>query len=332
MRAIIQRTAGGPEVLHLEHVPTPTPGPTEVLVRVDATSVNPTDAKTRGRGRFPVGVTTPFILGYDVAGTVEAVGDGVTIHQPGDRIYGMPRFPYPAGAYAEYVTAPGRQLVPIPPGLDTVHAAALPLAGLTAWQSLHDTAHVAPGTRVLIHAGAGGVGHLAIQIAKALGAHVSATSRAEKHDLLRRFGADECIDYTTTDYADLADSMDVVLDPIGGTTTARSVRALRRDGTLIRLPPWTDDDQHTREIAAQQHKKAVRLLVEPDHAGMAALSDLVERGLLAPHVEHTFPLEQASSAHRLIDTNHTTGKITLKVTSPDPPRPLPRTDDAEPAA
>src|SRR5207244_719097 len=173
MRAIRQQTLGGPEVLELVEVPRPEPAPTEVLVRVAAAGVNPVDWKTRTRGGF-LG-QPPFTVGWDVAGVVDGVGRGVTRFAPGDRGFGMPRLPREAAAYAEYVTSPSRQLARIPDGLADVDAAALPLAALTAWQALVETADVQPGQRVLILAAAGGVGHLAVQIAKARGAHVIGT-------------------------------------------------------------------------------------------------------------------------------------------------------------
>ena len=175
MRAIRQQTLGGPEVLELVDVPRPEPAPTEVLVRVAAAGVNPVDWKTRTRGGF-LG-SPPFTVGWDVAGVVEEVGRGVTRFEPGDRVFGMPRFPREAAAYAEYITSPSRQLARTPEELDDVHAAALPLAGLTAWQALVETAGVEEGHRVLILAAAGGVGHLAVQIAKARGAYVVGWAR-----------------------------------------------------------------------------------------------------------------------------------------------------------
>lgn len=192
MRAIIQESAGDPEVLTLAEVDRPEPMPTEVLVRVHAAGVNATDWKSRTVGGL-LG-DPPAILGWDVSGAVEAVGLGVTRFRPGDEVFGMPRFPHKAGGYAEYVTAPSRHFTRKPAGLDHVHATALPLAALTAWQVLHDTANVQPGQRVLIHAAAGGVGHLAVQLAKHLGAYVIGTARGSKHAFVHALGADEVID------------------------------------------------------------------------------------------------------------------------------------------
>jgi NADPH:quinone reductase-like Zn-dependent oxidoreductase len=267
---------------------------------------------------FASGATPPFTLGFDVAGVVEAVGAGVTIFQLGDEVFGMPRFPHPAGAYAEYVTAPARHFALRPRGLDHIQAGALPLASLTAWQSLVDTAHVQPGQRVLIHAAAGGVGHLAVQIAKARGAYVIATASAAKHDLLRILGADELIDYRTQDVADTVRNVDVVVDSIGGPNWARSLRTLRRGGTLVSILPF--DDTFPSQQAEEAGVRAVFMLVEPDQQGLREISALIENGRLRVIVDAVFPLEQAAQAHTLGETGHTTGKIVLTVTS-DPERP-----------
>jgi NADPH:quinone reductase-like Zn-dependent oxidoreductase len=177
MRAIRQTTLGGPEVLELVDLPKPEPGPTEVLVRVSAAGVNPVDWKTRARGGF-LG-SPPFTVGADVAGVVEQLGPGVTRFAVGDRVFGMPRFPQEAAGYAEYVTAPSRQLARTPQRLSDVEAAALPMASLTAWQALVEIAELRAAQRVLIHAAAGGVGHVAVQITKSRGAYVIGTARGQ---------------------------------------------------------------------------------------------------------------------------------------------------------
>ena len=189
MRAISQDTLGGPEVLKMVEVDRPEPRPSEVLVRVHAAGVNPTDWKNRATGGL-LG-DPPFMLGWDVSGVVEAVGLGVTLFQPGDEVFGMPPLPVRRRRVRRVRDRAGPALARKPAGLDHVQAAALPLAALTAWQALVDTAGVRPGQRVLIHAAAGGVGHLAVQIAKARGAYVIGTASAAKHDLLRGLGADE---------------------------------------------------------------------------------------------------------------------------------------------
>ncbi|MFE6737325.1 NADP-dependent oxidoreductase [Streptomyces tubercidicus] len=311
MRAVSQDTAGGPEVLKVITTDRPVPGPTEVLVRVHAAGVNPTDWKTRANGRFLSGSEPPFVLGFDVSGVVEAVGLGVTLFAPGDKVFGMPRFPHPAGAYSEYVTAPARHFAHLPADLDHVRGAALPLAALTAWQALVDTAKVRPGARVLIHAAAGGVGHLAVQIAKSRGAYVIGTARRAKHDFLRGLGADELIDYTEQDFATAVRDIDIVLDTIGGDYGARSLRTLRPGGSLVSILPL--DDAFPADRAREARVRAGFLLVEPDRAGLEAVADLVNSGKLQVNVDRVVPLEDAAQAHALGETGRTTGKIVLTV-------------------
>ncbi|HKT04935.1 MAG TPA: NADP-dependent oxidoreductase [Rugosimonospora sp.] len=308
MRAIVQTELGGPEVLHLSEVDRPVPGPTEVLVRVRAAGVNPVDWKVRRGGGF-LG-TPPFTVGWDVSGEVVELGTGVTRFAPGDEVYGMPRFPREAAAYAEFVTAPSRHFARKPAALDHVGAAALPLAGLTAWQSLVDTAGIGPGQRVLVHAAAGGVGHLAVQIAKARGAYVLGTASAAKHEFVRGLGADEVIDYTSVDFAVAVRDVDVVLDTLGGEVTTRSLSTLRPGGILV-LIVGAGAASTLAPAAAERGVRVAGLLVEPDHAGLAELSRLVQDGQLRPAVAATFPLAQAAQAHELGETNRTAGKIVL---------------------
>lgn len=295
MRAIVQRSFGGPEVLELAELPEPEPGATEVLVRVRAAGVNPVDWKTRA-GRGPLR-KLPLTVGWDVAGEVAAVGRGVTRFAVGDRVFGMPRFPHQAAAYAEYVTARSRQLAPIPARLSDVEAAALPLAALTAWQALVDTADVGAGDRVLIHAAAGGVGHLAAQIAKARGAYVIGTARAARHGFLADLGVDEAIDYTAQDAGATVRDADVVLDLVGGETGLRSLPALRDGGLLIAIP--SSSDLEPLRVAAGGRVRVTGMLVEPDRTGIEAIAALVEQGALRVEVARTFPLAEAAAAHAL---------------------------------
>jgi NADPH:quinone reductase-like Zn-dependent oxidoreductase len=307
MRAIRQRSLGGPEVLELVDVPRPEPGPTEVLVRVTAAGVNPVDWKVRARGGL-LG-DPPFTVGWDVAGVVEELGRGVTRFAPGDRVFGMPRFPREAAAYAEYVTAPSRQFALIPDSIGDVEAAALPLAGLTAWQALVETAAVGQGSRVLVLAAAGGVGHLAVQIAKARGAHVVGTARSEKHGFLASLGVDEAVDYTTGPVAGRVQGVDVVLDLLGGEAAVDALSTLRDGGILVTV---TGDAVRLLELAADRVRVA-GLLVEPDRLGMESLAALADDDALRAHVSETFPLADAARAHEAIETGRTLGKIVLTV-------------------
>ncbi|GAB2585478.1 NADP-dependent oxidoreductase [Kribbella endophytica] len=232
MRAVVAKSAGGPEVLQLEDVRRPTPGLTEILVRVHAAGINPTDWKGRAEGGHG---DAPVILGYDVAGVVEEVGFGVTWLRVGDEVLGMPKFPVLPGAYAEYVVAPSRQFVRKPEALSFEQAAGLPLAALTAWQGLVETGGLQSGQRVLIHAAAGGVGHLAVQIAKSFGAYVIGTASAAKHEFVRSLGADDVIDYRTEDFVEVLrgqanESGGNYLDATGRTGTTEPSRATGRTG------------------------------------------------------------------------------------------------------
>jgi NADPH:quinone reductase-like Zn-dependent oxidoreductase len=280
-----------------------------VLVRVRAAGVNPVDWKTRARGGF-LG-EPPFTVGWDVAGVVEALGRGVTRFDPGDRVFGMPRFPREAAAYAEYVTSPSRQLARIPDGLGDVEAAALPLAGLTAWQSLVETADVKKGQRVLVLAAAGGVGHLAVQIAKARGAYVIGSARRDKHEFLAGIGADEVIDYTKGPVEERVHDVDVVLDLVGDDASRRTLAALR-DGGLYITVPSSAGVEPLLELAAGR-VRVTGILVEPDRAGLEAIAGLVAAGALHVHVSGTFPLEDAGRAHELGEAGHTLGKLVLTV-------------------
>ncbi|MDE3722040.1 NADP-dependent oxidoreductase [Nocardiopsis sp. N85] len=308
MRAISQDVHGGPEVLREVRVPRPVPGPSGILVRVRAAGVNPTDWKHREHAGFLN--RTPLVLGWDVSGVVEAVGYGVTLFEPGDEVFGMLPYPYGVGSHAEYAVGPARAFARKPAGIDHVQAGALPLVSLTAYQALVDTAGVRPGQRVLIHAAAGGVGHVAVQIAKALGAYVIGTASAPKHAFLRGLGADEVIDYRSADFVEAAGEVDVVLDPFAGETLSRSLEVLRPGGIAVSLLATTPE--HTAK-ADGLGVRARTLLVEADHAGMVAVADLVERGLLRAHVEEAFPLADAAKAHALGDTGHVTGKVVLVV-------------------
>nr|WP_312028398.1 NADP-dependent oxidoreductase [Mycolicibacterium farcinogenes] len=292
MRAIRQNELGGPEVLEVVDIEPPTPAMGQILVRVHAAGVNPVDVMNRESGVF-VGAP-PFILGWDVSGVVESVGPGVTLYRPGDDVFGLLPFPQGHGAYAEYVVGPTRAFVPKPEKLDHVQAAALPLAGLTAWQALVDTARIQTGHRVLITAPAGGVGHLAVQIAKAHGAHVIGLSTADNANYVTSIGTDETIDYTTTDFSSALSGLDVVFDLIGHEYPAKALDVLKPGGILVStlpqtLPPLIQD-------ATAKSIRPAGLFVEADRLGLVALAELVRSGKLTPTIAATFPLEAAGAA------------------------------------
>jgi NADPH:quinone reductase-like Zn-dependent oxidoreductase len=307
MRAISQDVLGGPEVLKEVEIERPVPKPNEVLVRVRAAGVNPTDWKHRATGGF-LG-EPPFVLGWDVSGVVEAVGIGVVAFAPGDEVFGMLPYPYGHGSHAEYVIAPVRALTRKPAAVDHTQAGALPLVSLTAWQALTEHADLRPGQRVLIHAAAGGVGHVAVQIAKARGAYVIGTASAGKHEFLREIGVDEAVDYRETDVTEAVKDVDVVLDTLGGDNSLRSLRVLRPGGVLVSILPGGSDELY--EEAARLGVRALRMLVDADRSGMEAIAELVGTGKLRATIAGTFPLAGAAEAHALGDTGRTTGKLVL---------------------
>ncbi|MFB7716568.1 NADP-dependent oxidoreductase [Nocardia sp. NPDC056100] len=310
MRAISQDALGGPEVLREVERPVPQPGPSEILVRVHATALNPTDWGHRRRpGLFLP--EPPFVLGWDVSGEVVAVGIGVTLFQPGDEVFGMLPYPHGHGAAAEYVTGPTRAFARKPANLNHIQAAAIPLAALTAWQSLVDAADVQPGQRVLIHAAAGGVGHFAVQIAKSLGAYVIGTASSANHEFVRGLGADEVIDYHAVDVHETVRDVDVILDPIDAEHAIKSMKSLRPNGILVSLRALGADS--LVQAGADRGVRAVLILVEADHAGMTALAELAESGTLRPTIAGVFPLADAAKAHALGETGRTVGKLVLTV-------------------
>ncbi|MFI0901334.1 NADP-dependent oxidoreductase [Streptomyces sp. NPDC020983] len=313
MRAITQKTFGGPEVLELTgDAPRPVPGPTQVLVRVRATSVNPVELFVRS-GAFPLLGEPPFVLGWDVSGVVEEADPGVHRFAVGDEVYGLPYFPAAAGANAEYVVAPARQLARKPAGISHEEAAALPLVGLTAWHALAEIAQVQPGQRVLVHGAGGGLGHVAVQIAKHLGAEVVGTASAGKHAFLRGLGADRLIDYRTEDYAQVLrdEPVDVVLETLGGGNAERSFGVLRPGGLLVTAVERLSTT--LPQLAAAAGVRFAAVGVEPDAAGLAELTALVEAGRLKVHVQQAFPLEKLSDAHALLAAGGVQGKLAISV-------------------
>jgi NADPH:quinone reductase-like Zn-dependent oxidoreductase len=304
MKIIIQTTTGGPDVLQLAERAKPETSAGEVLVQVAAAGINPVDAVVRA-GYFPLLGQPPFTVGWDIAGKVVALGMGVKIFKVGDRVFGMPRFPKEAAAYAEFVSAPAEELAATPASWSDAEAGAVPLAGLTAWQALVTIARLKEGQRVLIHAGAGGVGHLAIQIAKALGAHVTATASAKKLDVTKHIGADVVIDYARETPPE--NSFDVVLDPFAGAQAEMSVRQAKAGGVVTCL---LDASEAALALASTKGVRLERISVKPDGAGLRALASLADQGRLKPIVARSFALAEAGDAQAVLETRPV-GKIVL---------------------
>ncbi len=297
MRAVSQQVLGGPDVLETVEVPQPTLRQGQVLIRLAATSVNPVDCKLRaGQVRF-LG-EPPFTLGFDLSGTITEVGEGVTEFRSGDEVFGMVHTR--TGTYSEYVTARADTLAPCPAGLDLATAAALPTAALTAWQAL-ELAELRSGERILVHAAAGGVGHLAVQFAKLRGAHVIGTARGVNHEFLRDLGVEELIDYTTTDFTTGISDVDVVLDLVGGEYGSRSLRVLRPGGRYITA----------QQSDASDDPRSALVTGTPSRPDLLAIGKLVEARQVRVHIDRTMSLGEATEAHRISETGRVRGKLVL---------------------
>jgi NADPH:quinone reductase-like Zn-dependent oxidoreductase len=315
MKAIRIHSYGGPKVLKYEDAPRPQPKAGEVLIRVHAAGVNPIDWKVReGEMKDFWPHTFPLILGWDLSGVVEELGPDPAAagrFKIGDEVYGLPD-PTRGGAYADYIVVRETELALKPDSLYHIRAAAVPLATLTAWQALFDTAQLQPGHRVLIHAGSGGVGHFAVRLAKWKGAHVFATASTKNQDLLRKLGVDEPIDYTKQRFENVARNIDIVLDTIGGETQERSWSVLKKGGNLVSLvqPP-------SEEKAKELGVRAAFVASHPNGEQLAEISKIIDSGKLAPVIDRILPLSEARRAHELSQSGHVRGKIVLRVSNGD---------------
>ena len=315
MRAIGMTEVGGPDVLELVDAPMPVRANAEVLVKVLAAGVNPIDAKTRaGRGVSGAIRHYPAILGYDLCG--EVVESPYQSHplQPGRRVYGMTMVPRIDGTYAEYAVVPEAFLAPAPTTLSAVEAAAVPLAALTAWGMVVEVAKAHDGQRMLIHAGAGGVGHFAVQLAAYFGARVIATASQRNVGWLHELGASRVIDYGAERFEDVIDEVDVVIDLIGNVhdeTGSRSLRVLRPGGLLVNAP--TGSWPTMEEEAAAAGVRATGFRVAPSGSTLGVISRLIDAGDLRVNVERTYPLAEAAEAHRVLERGHVRGKLVLTV-------------------
>jgi NADPH:quinone reductase-like Zn-dependent oxidoreductase len=307
MKTIRIHSFGGPEQLEVDTLPDPQPGPGEMLVKVAAASINPVDYKIR-EGAYPAvkADKLPYTLGRDISGRVETCGAGVSRFQVGDLIYAM--LGIERGGYSEYVIVKDSEAAAIPARLDLIAAAAVPLAGLTAWQGLFRHGRLKAGQRVLIHAGSGGVGHFAIQFAKARGAHVITTVSERHLAFARRLGADEVIDYKRQLFEEAVHDVDLVFDLIGGDTQARSFRVLRQGGTLVST--LTEPSQHKARAHGVQ---AMRYTVEESGAELDEIAQLIENGMVTPKVTRQFSLGEAAEAENFVAQGHTEGKVVLRI-------------------
>ncbi|HXW62703.1 MAG TPA: NADP-dependent oxidoreductase [Candidatus Acidoferrales bacterium] len=308
MKAVRIHQYGGPDVLRYEEAPRPAAGSDEVLIRVHAAGVNPVDWKVRaGFAKDRLRYKMPFIPGWDLSGVVEAGGTGVSRLQVGDEVYSRPDISRD-GCYAEYTVVKESEVALKPQSIDHVHAAAVPLAALTAWQALFDAAKLSAGQTVLIHGAAGGVGSFATQFAKIKGARVIGTASQKNHDYLRSLGADETIDYNTTKFEDVVQNVDAVLDTITGETADRSYPVIKPGGVYVSIlmPP-------SQEKAAAHRIRAAHTFVQPSVEQLDQIASLIDSGKLRILLEKVFPLAEARAAQELSAQGHTRGKIVLQV-------------------
>ncbi len=308
MKAAVLHEYGGPEVLKYEDAPRPEPQDDEVLVRVMAAGVNPVDAYVRQGMLSKRGLDQrPMVIGYDIAGVVEKTGAKVKTFKAGDAVYAyLPIMR--GGGYAEFAIAKEGEMSLKPKKIDFEKAAAVPLAGTTAWQALIDTAKLEKGQTVLIHGGSGGVGCFAVQIAKARGAKVIATASTANQDLLKQLGVDQPIDYTTTKFEEVVKDVDIVLNGVRGDTLSPSYGVVKKGGMIVSIT-----DEPDAAECAKRGIRGSRLSAHPDAKVLEELTKLIEANKITPIVSQTFPLMDVAQAHQQIETHHTRGKIVLKV-------------------
>lgn len=333
MRALVLTKYGGPDAAQLRDMPQPRPGPGNVLVRVGAAGLNPVDYKIRnGMLRVVQRYPLPAVMGNELAGVVEAIGNGVTGFAEGDRVFA--RTPKDAmGAFADYAVVPESLLASMPASLDFEAAAGVPLAGLTALQALRDELRLAPGSRVFIPGGAGGVGTFAIQLAKWLDAEVTTTASPRGRALVERLGADVVIDYTTHDFGDHVRGMDGAFDLIGGQTLAKSFGAVKRGGTVVSIAgmpePMTARNDLGRGAAlaalfwiasfglrakARKHGVIYRyLFMHPSGSELAELAQLIEDKTLEPVIDRVFPFGEIAQAFEYLESGHAKGKVVVRM-------------------
>jgi NADPH:quinone reductase-like Zn-dependent oxidoreductase len=313
MKAYTLNEAGSVDKLILSEIERPKPKTDEVLIEIKAISINPVDIKTRISTdviNMMIGDERPVILGWDIAGTVTAVGGDVTKFEPGDSVFGMINFPGHGRAYAEYVAAPESHLAKMPNELSFENAAATTLAALTALQIMQP--RVKQGDRVLIHAGSGGVGHFAIQLAKHLGAYVVATSSSNNRDFVMSLGADEHIDYRSQKFEEVVSDIDFVLDGMGGDVLKNSLKVVKDGSAIVSLPTHEIPD----DVAAYAEKHNIEVsfvLVQSNGKDMDTLKGMLESGVLKPHVSKTFAFIEMADAHTQIESGRTVGKVIVKV-------------------
>jgi len=311
MKAIYLNEAGGVDQLQYVEVAKPIIKSTEVLIAVKAISINPVDVKARaydGVKQWIFGEQSSVVLGWDISGTVTEVGSDVTNLKAGDEVFGMVNFFGQGSAYAEYVAAPATHLGLLPKEVSFTEGAAVAMVGSTAYQALVDVAKIKKGDKVLVHAASGGVGHMAVQIAKAYGAYVIGTSSAKNKDFVLSMGADEHLDYTTDVLKEVISDVNIVIDTIQGKTLVESVAVVRSGGVIVTLPtPEISEEAAT--LAKAKGVTIVFMMVESKQETIEALAQWMSKGLIKPTIAQVFPFEEMAQAHLTVETNRIVGKV-----------------------
>lgn len=312
MKAIVLEEFGGPDKLQVQDIDMPTVQAGELLIQVKAAGINPIDMASRAGDGAAQALELPFVLGWEIAGVVTEVGDATQGFSQGDRVFGMTRFPQSGGGYAEFATAKASDMARMPDDLGFTDAASVPMKALTAWQALVDNGKIAENDRVLIHGASGGVGHFAVQIARQLGAHVYGTCSPENADMVSALGCNTIIDYHQTDFADVAQYLDLVLETVGGDEhTLRSISALKTNGKLIYLPgPMSDQ---IKQVAAERQVKAEYLTVQPNGSQLRALAEWLKDSSLKVRVSLSYGFDEISEAHRDLEKATVPGSVVLEV-------------------
>jgi NADPH:quinone reductase-like Zn-dependent oxidoreductase len=303
MKAVLIREYGDNDVVKVEDVDRPEPGTGEMLVKVHTAGVNPIDYKIRNGAGQRLGMTLPIQMGGELVGVIEQLGAGVEGFEPGDAVFGMVH----TGAFAEYAVAKAQNMVRKPSNLNFIQAAALPLAGSTAWQALFDEAGLSAGQRVLITNSSGGVGSLAVQFAKTKGAHVTAVASGRNQVFVHSLGADEFIDYTSQRFEQVARDMDVVLDTMGGETFQRAFQTLRKGGFMVTVVAFPEGE------AERYRVRVTRSFTRPSARNLTAIKALVEAGKVTVHVDTVLPLAEIKQALALSESGRARGKIVLAI-------------------
>lgn len=313
MKAVIFKEIGDIDQLIVKDIPIPEINENEILVKTKAASINPIELKTLKGNRFSQQLLEEeySILGWDASGVVKKVGENITEFKPGDKVFGIIGFPGFGKTYAEYFVAEEKHLTPIPENVSFADAAASTIAAITAYQTLKHFGKLGPGTKVLIHAASGGVGHYAVQFAKHFNAEVWATASGSKENFLKDLGADHFINYKTQNFQEEAQHMDVVLDLIGGEYIDRSLKSLKEGGILISIPSATNSE--VEEKAEKAGCVGVRFSLKNDKSDMQAIAHLLKTGEVKPFISKTFTIDEIRTAHKELEKGHTTGKIVITI-------------------